>query len=74
MESKAMITGAVDMYQPVKMVVDHWWRKTPANTKNNTIGLAVCGVVALIGYAIHEHYCVKITPNGITLEPGTMAS
>ena len=74
MESKAMITGAVDMYQTVKMVVEHWWRETPANTKNNTIVLAVCGAVALIGYAIHEHYCVKITPNGITLEPGTMAS
>ena len=55
MESKAMITGAVDMYQPVKMVVEHWWRETPANTKNNTIGLAVCGVVALIGDAIHVH-------------------
>lgn len=37
MESKAMITGAVDMYQPVKMVVEHWWRETSANTKNNTI-------------------------------------
>ena len=39
MESKTMITGAVDMYQPVKMVVEHLWRETPANTKNNTIVL-----------------------------------
>lgn len=74
MESKAIIPGVVDMYQPVKMAAAHLWRETPANTQNNTIVLAMCGALAFIGYAIHEHYCVKITPNGVTLEPSTITA
>ena len=72
MESKATIAETAHLNHTCKTMAAHIWRETPATAKNNIIILALGGSMALIAYAIHKNYCVKITENGIILEPGVV--
>lgn len=74
MEDRAMTAGTAHLYHMAKTMATHVWRETPVAAKNNTIILAVGGPIALIVYAIHKNYCIKITENAIILEPSTVAA